>query len=65
VNERDLMEAEEREERLRDAAEDMLAALKLILPLAEEYLSSAPSHPDNAKLEDARAAIRKAEGREP
>jgi hypothetical protein len=38
---------------------DMLrAALKAILPLAEGYLRrSAPSHPDNAKLEDARAAL--------
>jgi hypothetical protein len=38
-----------------------LEALKMILPLAESYLKSAPSHPDNAKLETARAAIIQAE----
>lgn len=48
----------------------LVEALTEILPLAEEYLKSAPSHPDNAKLEDARAAIAKAEalrrsGRQP
>jgi hypothetical protein len=41
----------------------MLEALKEVLPLAEAYLKSAPGHPDNAKLEDARAAIRAAEGK--
>jgi hypothetical protein len=39
---------------------DLLNALELVLPLAERYLSSAPSHPDNAKLETARGAITKA-----
>lgn len=33
-------------------------ALLLILPLAESYLSKAPTDPDNAKLETARAALR-------
>ena len=47
---------------LHKAAPDLLAALRYMLPLAEAYLSGAPSHPDNAKLEDARAAIRKAKG---
>lgn len=32
-----------------------------ILPLAEAYLKAAPTHPDHAKLEDARAAIASAE----
>lgn len=32
-------------------------ALESILPLAEDFLCSAPSHPDNAKLESARAAL--------
>jgi len=32
-------------------------ALEMLLPLAEAFLSSAPSHPDNAKLEQARLAI--------
>lgn len=35
----------------------LLEALEMILPLAEAYLSGAPSHPDNAKLETARAII--------
>jgi hypothetical protein len=39
-----------------------LEALKLILPLAEAYLAQAPSHPDHAKLESARAAIAQAKG---
>lgn len=37
-------------------------ALQNILPLAEQYLWNAPSHPDNAKLEDARAALKLAQG---
>lgn len=46
--------------RLFAAAPDLLGSLREILPLAEAYLKSAPGHPDNARLEDARAAIRKA-----
>ena len=42
------------------AAPDLLAALELVLPLAEEYLKKAQGHPDNAKLETARGAIVKA-----
>lgn len=34
-----------------------LQALREILPLAERYLQSAPGHPDNAKLETARALL--------
>lgn len=49
--------------RLIAAAPDLLSALKLVLPLAERYLAKAPTDPDNAILEDARAAIVKAEGR--
>jgi hypothetical protein len=49
--------------RLIAAAPDLLAALKLILPIAESYLKKAPGHPDNGKLADARDAIAKAEGR--
>jgi hypothetical protein len=45
------------------AAPELLEALRDILPLAEAYLKSAPTHSDNAKLEDARAAIAKAEGK--
>lgn len=41
--------------------EELLATLKVILPLAEAYLNNAPSHPDNEKLEKARAVILKAE----
>lgn len=33
-------------------------ALGDILPLAEAYLKSAPGHPDNAKLETARALLK-------
>lgn len=47
--------------RLIMAAPELLAACKMLLPMAESYLRSAPSHPDNAKLEDARAAIAAAE----
>lgn len=46
--------------RLIVAAPDLLAALRTILPLAESYLKGAPGHSDNAKLEDARAALVKA-----
>lgn len=44
------------------ASPELFDALKDLLPLAEEFLRGAPSHPDNAKLESARAAILKAEG---
>lgn len=32
-------------------------ALRAILPLAESYLKGAPSHPDNALIEDAKALV--------
>jgi len=35
-------------------------ALADLLPLAEQYLWNAPSHPDNAKLETARDLLRQA-----
>ena len=38
--------------------DEALEALRAILPLAEAYLKGAPTHPDNAKLEDARALVR-------
>lgn len=41
-------------------APELLEALRDMLPLAEAYLRGAPTHPDNARLEDARDAIRKA-----
>lgn len=44
-------------DQIRAHAPELLDALTAILPLAEAYLKSAPSHPDNAKIEDARAAI--------
>lgn len=44
--------------------DELLAALKDILPMAEAYLKSAPSHPDHSKLETARAAISKASGQQ-
>jgi hypothetical protein len=46
--------------RLIAAAPDLLIALRMILPLAEAYMKGAPTHADNAKLEDARAALVKA-----
>jgi hypothetical protein len=45
------------------AAPDLLRSLNEVLPLAEDYLKSAPSHPDNGKLMDAKDAIAKAEGK--
>lgn len=36
----------------------LVEALAYILPLAEAYLRHAPTHPDNTKLETARAALR-------
>lgn len=36
---------------------ELTDSLAMILPLAEAYLQSAPSHPDNAKLETARGAL--------
>jgi hypothetical protein len=47
--------------RIESHGEELLATLKDILTLAEAHLSNAPSHPDNAKLEKARAVIVKAE----
>jgi hypothetical protein len=49
--------------RLIAAAPELLEALREVLPLAEAYLAKTPTHPDNAKLEDARDALQKAEGR--
>jgi hypothetical protein len=43
-------------EALREVLE-LRSALAALLPLAEAYLRSAPTHPDNAKLEDARALL--------
>lgn len=48
--------------RLIAAAPELLEALENLLPMAEKFLRNAPSHPDNAMLEDARAAIAKAKG---
>ena len=45
-----------------NAHDDLISALGKLLPLAEAYLRSAPTHPDNAKLEDARAVLAKARG---
>lgn len=47
---------------LMASAPKLYDALLMVLPLAEEYLKSAPSHPDNAKLETARAALSSAQG---
>ena len=41
-------------ERLRAENAKLRAALKDVLPLAEQYLWDAPSHPDNAKIETVR-----------
>lgn len=41
----------------RELIESLRGSLADLLPLAESYLKSAPSHPDNAKLEDARALL--------
>jgi hypothetical protein len=49
--------------RLIVAAPELLDALTLVLPLAEQFLAKAPGHPDNAKLETARAALVKAQAR--
>lgn len=41
--------------------QDLIAAidsLRDLLPLAEDYLKAAPGHPDNAKLETARAILK-------
>lgn len=43
--------------------EEAIASLRDILPLAEQYLWSAPSDPDNAKLETARDILRREDGR--
>lgn len=41
------------------------AVVRGLLPLAEAYMKGAPSHPDNAILEDARAALRESGGAAP
>ena len=41
---------------------ELCEALVMVLPLAEDYLKKAPTHPDHAKLETAYAAIKKAHG---
>lgn len=46
--------------RLMAAAKDLCDAVGMLLPMAEAFLAGAPTHPDNAKLESARAALRKA-----
>jgi hypothetical protein len=38
---------------------ELLAALRGIFPLAEAHVAGAPGHPDQSKLEDARAMIAK------
>jgi hypothetical protein len=48
--------------RLIAAAPDLMASVAALLPLAQEYLKSAPSHPDNAKIADAIDAVAKARG---
>ncbi len=48
--------------RLIASAPALLAALEAVLPLAERYLSKAPTNPDNGKLADARDAIAAARG---
>ena len=50
-----LMALDRQHTALRGEADALRAALRDILPLAEDYLKKAPSHPDNAKLETARA----------
>lgn len=45
----------------RTVIDGLVGALDMVLPLAEAYLKSAPTHPDNAKLETARLAL--AEGK--
>jgi hypothetical protein len=42
---------------LHEAAPEMAEALGWLLPMAEAYLQGAPSHPDHAKLETARALL--------
>ena len=67
MNERDLMEAEEREERIRDAAPDMLAALKTFVRLSDAMIKNPamiwPRY-ETPMLTRARQIIAKAEGRE-
>ena len=43
---------------LHAQARAMLDTIRVLLPMAEAYLRHAPSHPDNATLEDARAILR-------
>jgi len=46
---------------LHAAAPEMAEAIAWLLPLASAYLRSAPSHPDHAKLETARALLARLE----
>jgi hypothetical protein len=39
-------------------APDIMQVVAWLLPMAESYLAGAPSHPDNAKLEDARVLVK-------
>lgn len=43
--------------RLIAAAPEMARLLAKLLTMAEDYLKAAPSHPDNAVLEDVRALL--------
>lgn len=64
MNEQDMMNDEERIERIRDAAEDMLAALKgLAAAFVNPYDGSPFEVGEVPELDAARAAIAKAEGR--
>lgn len=47
---------------LRAINRQVVDALVGILPMAESYLTDAPTHPDQVKLEDARAALFRAHG---
>jgi hypothetical protein len=51
--------ADRPDDRIGALVVQLYAALAAVLPLAEKYLAQAPSHPDHAKLEDARAALRR------
>jgi hypothetical protein len=61
MNEQDMMDAEEREERIRDAAEELLAALKLAR--REIHNPGAGRFDGLDVLAEIDAAIGKAEGR--
>lgn len=44
-------------EDLRSVNANLLEALKNLVPLAQAYLRTAPSHPDNGKIADALEVI--------